>query len=258
MPDNEQKNEKHISSRDVEHEFKTLKARPVELPDDYQYYNQNIFFKIFSSIFIILFWIFCDVLFARIFLGFRVRGKKNLKAAKKEGTVIIGNHVHPLDAILVGTTIFPSRIYVTMLMTNLGIPFIGRILRIAGGIPIPQTKIGLSKLLNETNDILKSGVMLLVMPEAILKPYHQGIRKFHNGGFRFAVNSGSSVLPAVFIYKKPGWFYSLFKKKPLIELHFLPTIPVVYKETSAETIKVLKTKVHDAMSEYYDKHSFKF
>lgn len=253
----EHKNEEKdgIDAKNVTHEFQTIKARPVTLEDDYVFYNYSFISRLATIIVIILMKIFIEIIFARIFLGFRVKGRKNFRKVKKEGLVLIGNHIHPTDAILVGTTIFPRKLSVTMLMTNLGIPFAGPVLKQAGGVPLPVTKVGLSNFISQTNKMLKNGHKLLVMPEAALKPYNVGIRKFYNGAFRFAVAGGVKVLPLVFVYKKPRFLMKFIKKKPNIHLHFLPAMTITQYEKNAETIQNLKKEVHQAMNDYFNKHS---
>ena len=63
-------------------------------------------------------WLILDVFYARLFLGFKVKNRKNLKKIRKDGYVLVANHMHFLDAILVGTTMFPRKTYVTMLQSN--------------------------------------------------------------------------------------------------------------------------------------------
>lgn len=255
MPNNNIDNNKDIDAKNVEHEFQTIKAKPVTLEDDYKFYNTSLIFRIGTVIVIFLMIIFIELLFARILLGFRVRGKKHFRKVKKEGLVLIGNHIHPVDAILIGTTLFPRKLNVTMLMTNLGIPFAGPVLRVAGGVPIPETKVGISNFIAETNEVFKRGHKLLVMPEAALKPYNIGIRKFYNGAFRFAVAGGVKVQPLVFVYKKPRFLMKYLKKKPNIHLHFLPAIEITQYETTALTIQNLKKEVHKTMDDYFNLHS---
>src|SRR5690606_14416589 len=155
----------------AKHEFDVIKSKPVKLKKDYKFFNQNPFFKLGSKFMVFLMWIILDVFYARLFIGFRVRNKKNLKQIRKEGYVLVANHMHFLDAILIGTTIFPRKLYVTMLQSNLGLPLVGPILRIAGGVPIPESKDGMVKMMTELRAELDKKNPILVKTEAALIPF---------------------------------------------------------------------------------------
>jgi len=239
----------------AKHEFDVIKSKPVKLKKDYKFFNQNPLFKLVSFILVFLMWLILDVFYARLFLGFKVKNRKNLKKIRKDGYVLVANHMHFLDAILVGTTMFPRKTYVTMLQSNLGLPLVGPILRFAGGVPIAESKDGLAKMMTELRAELDKNNVILVMPEAALKPYHVGIRRFMNGAFRFAINSNSNILPFVFIYKKPRGIRKLFRKKPDIQLHILEPYIIEQLENKHETLVKARDEVHAIMRNYFNEHS---
>lgn len=244
------------NNKKVEHEYQVLKnVKKIELKKDYAFFNHNPFFKIGSFLTVLFIKIFVYFLFGKVFRGLRIKGKKNLKYLKKDRFILVSNHVHVLDAIWIGALIFPRKIYVTMLQSNLGLPFVGKLLRIAGGIPIPETKEHMVHFLDELRTELSKKTPVLVMPEASIKPYHIGIRKFLSGAFRFAADADAKILPFVFVYKNPNFIQKLYIKKPRIHLHILEPVEVEYGETKQQTLTLTKNKVHKIMSDYFNEHS---
>jgi len=249
MDNNNNNNNKNL------HDYHTIDAKPVELENDYVFFRRSFFFKITSIVVVFLIKVFIYFIYGKLILGLRVKNKKRKKLLKKEGFILVSNHIHPLDAIWLGAMIFPKKVFVTMLQTNLGLPFVGKFLRIAGGVPIPLKREQMPNFLNELKNELNQNISILVMVEAAIKPYHIGIRKFFNGAFRFAVNSEVRILPFVYIYRKRKGLFKFIFKKPRLELHILePYEPVIYDKKS-DSIKKSKDDVHYIMSNYFNQYS---
>lgn len=242
-------------TEDIEHEYQTISAKTIKLKKDYTFFIQNPFFKILSFFTMMMMKIFLYYFYGKIFRGLRIKNKHNLKHLKTGRFIMVANHMHVMDAVWVGTLIFPRKMYGTMLQSNLGLPVVGKVLRAAGGIPIPETKENMVRFLVELKAELSKKTPVLVMPEAAIKPYHVGIRKFLSGAFRFAVDVDAKILPMVFVYKKPRGLMKLFKKKPWIHLHVLEPVEVVHLSSKHETLVRTKDKVHQIMSAYFNKHS---
>ncbi|MBN3490300.1 1-acyl-sn-glycerol-3-phosphate acyltransferase [Acholeplasma equirhinis] len=239
----------------VEHDYQTISAKPVELKKDYNFFNHNPFFKMLSFFVVLLIKIFVFFIYGKVFRGLKIRGKKNFKHLKKDRFILVSNHMHVMDAVWIGAAIFPKKIYVTMLQSNLGLPVVGKILRVAGGIPIPETKDHMIRFLGELKTELSKKTPVLVMPEAAIKPYHVGIRKFLSGAFRFAVDTDSKILPIVYIYKKPKGLFKYIKKKPWLEMHVLDPITPIIGQTSKESLTLTKDYVHSVMSKHFNTYS---
>ncbi|NMA05597.1 MAG: 1-acyl-sn-glycerol-3-phosphate acyltransferase [Acholeplasmataceae bacterium] len=238
-----------------EHTFTTIKAKPVTLKENYDYFGKKWYFRVFAPIIAVLVKIFFRWLWAPIWLGFRVKNKKNIKTLKKDGHIIISNHIHPTDAVLSGTILFPKRVYFTMLQSNLGIPFFGKLMHFVGGAPIPEKREFLNEFQKQMNEALKRKAFVCVYPESALKPYYPGIRTFKKGAFRFALDSNADIIPMVYVLKKPRGIYKLFKRKPVIHLHFLPVYKMDSKGSRYETISYHTEKLQKIMSDYYNTHS---
>ena len=237
------------------HDYHTIKSKPIILKDNYIFFRTNFFFNILSKIVIILFIIFSYFLYGKLYLGLRIKNKKGLKVLKNEGHILMSNHMHQFDAIWIGCLMFPKKLFVTMLQSNLGIPFAGKLFRYAGAVPIPEKKNQMFNFLDEMKRELSLNKSVLVMPEAAIKPYNIGIRKFFNGGFRFASISEVNILPLVYVYKNRKGLGKLIHKKPRIELHVLTPYLMPKLENERASARLANKEVNKIMSDYFNTHS---
>jgi 1-acyl-sn-glycerol-3-phosphate acyltransferase len=238
-----------------EHTFKTIEAKPVDLPEDFDYFGQKRHTRILSKILVFLIKVVFVYFYGFIFLRFRIKNKKIFKAYRKKGAVIVSNHVHQFDSFLLGASFFPKRIYYTMLKTNLGLPIVGKLFHIIGGAPIPDSKEGIVRYQKLLNEQLAGNNMIAVFPEASLRPYCDHIRPFKKGAFRFAFNANVDIIPMVFIFKKPTGLYKYLKRKPCVELHILPPYQLKHLETKYETLSYNTDELQKIITAYYTTHS---
>lgn len=240
---------------EAEHTFKTIEAKPVTLSENFDYFGQKLHRRILSKILVFLIKVLFVYIFGYIFLGYRVKGKKNYRAIKNRGAVIVSNHIHQFDAFLVGATFFPKRIYYTMLKTNLGLPFVGKLFHLVGGAPMPDTKDQIVRYQTLLNERLANKAMIAVFPEASLRPYCDHIRPFKKGAFRFAFNANVDIIPMIFVFKKPQGLYKYLKKKPCMHLHVLPAYELVQKDTKYETLSYNTEVLQDMVTKYFNANS---
>lgn len=234
------------------HTFQTIKARPVKLKENYDYFNLKWYKRFFSSFAIFIVLVVMKFIIGPIFFGFKVINKKTLKAAKKEkkGYIFISNHIHPLDAFLTSSAIFTKKLYFTMLMTNLGIPVVGKILKFLGGAPIPDKRNFLKEFRQQMQLVLKKGAWIAVYPESALEPYCDYIRPFEKGAIRFALDNKVDILPMVYVLKKPHGIYRIYKRKPLLHLHILKPYKLIIKDSKQETLTFNSNNLQEIMSTY--------
>ncbi len=252
---NENKKNEQNENIDSEHTYQTIKARPVKLKENYDYFNLKWYRRFFSRICVFIVLTIMKIFVGPVFFGFKVKNKKTLKAAKKEktGYIFISNHIHPLDAFLSGSAVYTKRLYYTMLMTNLGLPVAGKTLKFLGGAPIPEKRNFLRDFRKQMKTVLDKGAWIAVYPEAALKPYHDSIRPFKRGAIRFALDNDVKILPMVFVLKKPTGIYKFYKRKPLLHLHILEPYELVEKDSKRETLDYNSNKLHEIMSDYLEK-----
>src|SRR5690606_37497328 len=96
---------------------------------------------------------------------------------------------------------------------------------------------------------------ILVMPEAAVKPYHAGMRKFLSGAFRFAIDVDAKILPIIYTYKKPRGLFKLIKRKPWLHIHILAPVETILGASKKESIRKTKDHVHALMSKAFHTYS---
>ncbi|MCL2522044.1 MAG: 1-acyl-sn-glycerol-3-phosphate acyltransferase [Erysipelotrichales bacterium] len=257
MDNNEIKNDdEKIQSGQVEHSFQNIKAKKVVLPDDYPFFQKG-FFHLIAYFFVARIMVSIAYFYAYIFMGLKVKGKKNKKLIKKKGCIVISNHIHPWDSYILVGKFLPRRLFATSLQSNLGLPIIGKIIELCGAVPIPEKREQYPKFLASMSEALKKGKKVLVYPEGSLNLYSQEIKPFKKGAVRFATENASLILPCCFTFRNPGFIRRifLFRKKPLITLHYLPPYQVETLETKAETISQTTINLYDIINEHFQKHN---
>ena len=225
--------------------------REVKLKENYKFYNRTILFRFFSAI-IVFFTIIFIVPIKRIFYGFRVKGKENLKGIK--GAVTISNHILPLDAFFLVSTLYPKKTYITMLESNLGFPVFSQYIRLAAATPIPTNPKLFIKFLKETKATLENNNFVHIYPEAALIPYCDHIRPFLPGAFHIAYNSKVPIIPMVYTFHKRKGIFK-FKKKPCITLNILKPYHIDETLPKKEAINKLNNDLFNIINDYFEKNN---
>ena len=100
--------------------------------------------------------------------------------------------------------------------------------------------------------VLKKGMHMSVYPEGTRNRTNEPLKKFHDGAFRLAVETGTAIIPAVIFNTRKvlpagkGLFFSPHR----LEMHFLSPV-----ETADKTTEQLREEVFRIMSEYYRENS---
>lgn len=224
----------------VIHEYDNgFKPKNVKIKDNYNFYPSSIIYNIFNFIFLLLTKIL--IIIPKLLMGFKVYGKNNLKDINN--AVFISNHVHFMDAFLIGTSIFPKRLYCTTIKSNLGFSFISKYFRICGAVPIPNILNQKKRFLTQSISTLKSN-SILFFPEVSLIPFCNKIREFDTGAFNIAIKSNSLIVPIILTFHKPKGIYKFIRRKPLVHLNILKP----YKPTDKE---IAKNELYEIMNSYF-------
>ncbi len=161
-------------------------------------------------------------IYLRVVFGFRVSGRQNLKALGKEGAATVCNHVHMLDCAMIDMTLFPRRTHYITLESNFRIPFVRHLIRLLGGVPLPESPACMAELFREMGRAADGGALVHIYPEGVLIPYCETLRPFKSGAFRFVARKRLPVLPMVLTQRRPRGVFRLYKRKPCWTLHILP------------------------------------
>ena len=163
-----------------------------------------IYFNWWFELLILPFYSICYALTAvcAVYFSLRVTGRENLRILNKKGCVVIANHCHYFDTIFANYTLFPHRLYTSVVQRNFEVPIIRRILRYLRAFPIPKTSSGLKMILKPVGEALRRGHHVLVMPEGELSLLSQEIFRFRPGAFYISYHHQAPILPIVYVLTK--------------------------------------------------------
>ena len=141
-------------------------------------------------------------------LGLKIEGRENLKKNREllsGGVVSVSNHVHMWDYLAITKAICPVRPNVLSWAPDINGEF-GTLIRLTGGIPIPETGIpatkaylkAINKLLTEDHEWLQ------IYAEGSMWEYYAPVRPFKTGAIRIAIDCDKPVLPMGFSFREPG------------------------------------------------------
>lgn len=232
------KNKKIQIYKDYNEDLVTSKNQDYEVKNNYKWINENIVYKIISSILYVICYL-VGLIYTKLFLHIKFIGKDKIKDYK--GYYLYGNHTLMVgDPFIPLILNFPKRNYTVMSSANLGIPFIGKILPFVGGLPIPK-KIHEKESLFKAMEILSKKNCITIYPEGHLWPYYTKIRPFSLSSFKFPCISNVPSFSITTTYQKRKFF-----KRPKITIYvdgpFYPE-----GETLRQRATFLQENIHNTM-----------
>ncbi len=206
--------------------------RKVVLDEAYSFWPINPVHRFFSTL-LLRFALAVLGVHHRLFFGLRVRGGERVKNLKG-GFVTVCNHICMLDCAMVACLLSPHRSWYPTLKENLEMPFVRHLIRMLGGLPIPETPKSLHALWEKLEERLDAGEVVHFFPEGELIPYAEGIRPFERGAFALACAHGVPVVPLVLTPRKNTGLQKLFRRRPSLTLSVLePVWPTGDSRTDA-------------------------
>lgn len=190
------------------------------------YAKKNIFVRFWRAVCYYLI-VFLLYFYNKVYLGLKVRGRKNLKAARKQkrGIVSISNHIHTMDCSMMSTVLMPYNVVFTTIEQNFEIPVAKWFVVGAGAVPIQMTISGIRHFTEFTTDKLQHNRVVHFYPEGNLTKYEEDMADFKRGAFYSAVSANAPVLPVIFVMRKSRGLYRLIRRgKPCFTAHVLPMI----------------------------------
>lgn len=225
----------------------------IKVDENYRYFPKNLLFFVGNQILRVLVFTILPI-WNQFFFGLKVEGKEILK--KHEGKAItICNHVHMLDCTMIGCIDPKKSIYYPTLKSNLEIPFIRFLVKLLGGMPIPQTTKALDHFRQAVKQVFQQGKLIHMYPEAMLYPYYDGIRPFKKGAFSFSYDYNTPIIPMVITYRPATGIRKYLKQKPFLTLTILNPIYPNQENERTQEIEYLKETCYQTMNQYYKTHS---
>ena len=177
------------------------------IDENYKYTTKNPFYHIGSAILRAIAWLLLP-LWLKPYTHYKIYGKKNLKKVKRQGVIIIANHVHVTDAPLLASRLFGAgrKVRIITLAENMDIPVASSLMTALGTIPLADTLKGMRNFTETVNNLLSNNKPILFFPESSLWPYYRKLRPFHKGAFTFSVKNNVPILPVMitFVSNKKG------------------------------------------------------
>lgn len=190
-----------------QHYLTVAKDNGVVLDENYPYIDKSFKFR-FEYGFVRFLLHFIVFLVAKIRLGLKIEGRKNIKKHKellKNGVVSVCNHVHMWDFIGIMKAILPFKANILVWHKNVK-GELAWFVRNVGGIPIPTDNLkGLKAQIKAVDNLLENGGWLHICAEGSMWEYYKPIRPFRTGAAHYAIKNNKPILPLAFSYRKPGW-----------------------------------------------------
>lgn len=191
------------------------------------------------------------MLYNKLILGVRVKGRENIRLARRagRGVITVSNHINVMDCAMTAQVCFPRAVGLTTIQDNLTIPVAGKLVKLLGGIPIPKEPARMRHFVKFVGGRLKRNKIIHFYPEGILRPYSGRLHAFSRGAFVLSVKNGSPIVPVVYVQRRLGGLMRLYRKgKCSFTAMVLPpeypdqTLPV------REAAAALMSKVFGAMA----------
>lgn len=182
--------------------------RGIVIDAAYPYIDRSAWFRFKQGVIRFLLYIFAFPVSATR-MGLRIEGRRNLRKHRdllKNGVVSVANHIHMWDYIAVMNAVRPFRTHLLAWGPNINGEN-GTLIRLVGGIPIPESGISATKTYLKTlRDLLRTEHgWLHIYPEGSMWEFYAPIRPFKTGAAYLACDSDKPILPLGFSYREPGW-----------------------------------------------------
>lgn len=176
----------------------------------------------------------------------KIIGEKHFEKGKNY--IVISNHNSLMDVPL--TTPFipgPNKTIAKSEMAK--VPVFGLLYKRGSILVDRSSKKSRQQSFRLMKDVLKMGIHMCIYPEGTRNKTELPLKAFHDGAFRLAVETGTSIIPTLIFNTKrvlpPGKVFFFWPSK--MELHFLSPIPV----KTDDNYEAVKEKLYLLMTEYY-------
>ncbi len=177
----------------------------------------------------------------------RIKGKENFVAGKSY--IVTCNHNSLLD-IPLSSPYIPGANKTIAKTSFAKTPLFGWFYRKGSVLVNRKSEVSRRKSFEEMKLVLKTGIHMCIYPEGTRNRSNEPLKKFYDGAFKLAVDTGTAIIPTLIFNTKKALpvnkpFFFLPQK---LEMHFLEPV-AVENLSSAE----LRDKVFTLMKDYYAK-----
>jgi 1-acyl-sn-glycerol-3-phosphate acyltransferase len=128
------------------------------------------------------------------------------------------------------------------------VPVFGWIYRFGSVLVDRNNDASRRKSFEDMKQVLQMGLDMVIYPEGTRNRTNEPLKKFYDGAFRLAKDTGKPILPAILFHTKKvlpanKFFYLL---PHTLEMHFLPAV-----ETTGLSTDAMKETIFRQMWDYY-------
>lgn len=190
--------------------------------------------------------VWADVWFFLVFI--RHRNEYVQKPTPHGSYIYVANHISYLDAAVIPKT-FRQPVRPLGKVEMAKIPLFGTIYKnviVTVDRSSPQNR---ARSVQELIGVLKQEISVLVFPEGTFNTTGQPLKEFYDGAFRIAIETGTPIMPVLFLYTYNRMHYgSLSSLNPGRNRSvFLPEVSV--DGLSVQDVGLLKQRVYQLMDE---------
>lgn len=193
---------------ELNEEFSEAQITPRVIDKDYPYFHGRVW-DTCSLLIQNVFSMPIKVLYQKIRFHLRYVGKEKLKACRKQGYFIYGNHTQPFaDTFIPSVANYPHRNFFIVNPENVSMPGMHVLVEMLGAIPIPCDLGGMRHFVKAVEDKIRRNYSVTIYPEAHIWPYYTKIRPFKAVSFQYPVKLNCPVYALTNTYRerrgKPG------------------------------------------------------
>ena len=197
---------------ELKDEFSTAKIKAVKIDGSYRYDRTKGGAGLIRFILYRLIATPLAYIYTKIVLHQHTVNGNLLKPFRKKGFFMYGNHTNVYgDPLMPNIFGFPKNIYFIVHPNNVSMPFLGKINRYLGAIPLPDDIAAAKNFRKCIDNRIENGDCVVIYPEAHIWPYYTRIRPFPDTSFGYPVKLGAPVFCFTNTYQKRR-----FGKKPKI------------------------------------------
>ena len=175
----------------------------------------------------------------------RIKGKEHF--IDGQNYIIVCNHNSLMD-VPVSTPFMPRANKTIAKKSFTKVPIFGWIYTFGSVLVDRNSDASRRKSIDDMKNVLAIGLDMLIYPEGTRNRTGDPLKKFYDGAFRLATDTGKPILPAILFHTKKVFpankFFYLMPHR--LEMHFLPA--VASQGISSEE---LKEKIFKLMWNYY-------
>lgn len=183
----------------------------------------------------------------RLLYGWRVIGEIPVEAMKG-GAVSVCNHVHTLDCVMLACAFREYQMQFLTLPSNLRLPVAGSIVKLMGGLGLPESPGGWRDVYGRVERAFADGQVLQIYPEGELISGCRQLREFKPGAFHFAAKYKKPVIPCILRFY-PRYGKSGGRIRDGLELVILPAVYPAREQKGKAAAEELQRQVQEKMQQ---------